>query len=66
MSPAPRVTIGMTTYNNRSGEVSHSDRTATLGSFIVVWAISRVRIRLGAWRRQIGARCVGSTRTAVG
>jgi hypothetical protein len=60
MSPAPRVTIGMTTYNNRSRLGGAFD------DLLVLWWASRVHVRIGAWRQQIGARCAGSTRTAVG
>jgi hypothetical protein len=42
------------------------DRMATVCNIIIVWAASRVRIRLVAWRRHVGARCSRSTRTAVG
>lgn len=60
MSPAPRVTIGMTTYNNRSGLGGAFD------DLLVLWGVTRVHVRIGAWRQQIVVRCAGSTRTAVG
>jgi glycosyltransferase involved in cell wall biosynthesis len=47
-------------------EFPFGDPIAAIGSFIVVWVAFLVRVWLGAPRRQIGARCAGSTCTAVG